>query len=222
MLSYENHRDIAPQCYGKNVIWAMVIAVRLDSNAQHPTWDIAWNQTADLKFNENNHEANIIRVTKNGESWSGGGYLLDSQYSISNESRASFYAQYFLDTVKCSGDGKSDATTEEMWNNVKGEYRQYLSTDVEGEVWKAVADIEGTTIEQAVARYDYIVFFKEYAHDDFMNRLESPGKASYINLPITNENTADYKLAIIIISVISITLIGITTLVINKRRFSKQ
>ena len=217
--SNENlYECIAPKCYGKRVIWAMVIAVRLNSSAEYPSFDFAWNQTQDLNFKEANHEANIIRVTKNGESWSGGGYILDPEYKIANDTRASFYGQYFLDTVACSGDGKTDATTDEMWSLVKDEYKRYLSTTVEGEVWKASADIEGSTLEKAMMRYDYIVFVKEYAHEDFINRAESEGKISLVSIRDNTQNLEQYHYVIILVAVASITLIGTTTLILNKKR----
>ena len=148
-------------------IWSMVIAVRLDPAATSPNWDQKWNQTQDLSYNSMNQNASIIHVNDWNEA------QFDNDNIISEETRVGFYAKYFKDTVKCSGTGASDATTAAMWNAVRDEYDYHLSRLNQGTVWLTHADEEGTEIEQAIARYDYIVFVKGYEHVDFINRAES-------------------------------------------------
>ena len=167
-------------------IWSMVIAVRFDPNATEPSWDQPrWNQTQDISFNSGNHTANMIHIN----SWNEG--QLDTVNIISQESRVNFYGKYFLDTVKCSGTGASDATTGEMWTKVQNAYN-HLSRIAQGVVWTTTANENGNDIEKAMARYDYIVLFKQYDHFDYMNREGSDSKSQYAAVanPITPESNA--------------------------------
>ena len=194
----------------ETTVWNMVIAARIDPAATSPNWDQKWNQTQDLTFVQSNNNANMIRITD----WGSG--EIDSVNIISRESRVSFYGQYFLDTVGCSGTGDSDATTSAMWNAVKDEYKNHLATLIQGDVWTTDADKTGTKIQQAMARYDYIVLYKEYKHEDYINRAASPNASSYAytysNDLITNDNT------IIIVAIITaLSTLTLASLIILKR-----
>ena len=190
-------------------LWNLVIAVRYNPSANQPGWDNVWNQTQNLSFNQNNHTANMIHINGWGEG------QLDTVNIISKETRLEFYGRYFNDTVKCSG-GTSDATTSEMWNAVKAEYKNHLSRIYQGDVWNTDANEEGSLIEQAIARYDYIVFFKQYAHEDFMNRADSTHKTQYLTTfePLIADNNMTY---VLIIAVTAITLIGVSVLLVAKK-----
>ena len=153
-------------------IWNFVKAVRINPIAGEPNWDNKWNETQDLHFNSTNHTLNMIHV--NG--WNSA--ELDSENIISRETRMEFFGRYFINTIKCSGDGESDATTSNMWDALKYEYQSHLASNYQGDFWLAEADEDGTLLEQAAVRYDYIVFYKQYAHEDFVNRAESPNKSS--------------------------------------------
>ncbi|MCR5349001.1 MAG: hypothetical protein K6E59_05300 [Bacilli bacterium] len=150
-------------------LWSMVIAVRFKPAATAPGWNNVWNQTQDLGFNSGNESANVIEV----QDWNRG--ELEAT-PITMAARVGFYGQFFLDTVKCSGTGATDATTSGQWTAVASEYQYHLSRIHAGEVWKAEANQTGTILEQAVARYDEIVFVKGYSHADFMNRVTSEGR----------------------------------------------
>ena len=210
---------IVPQIYGVDTLWGMVIGVRINPEATSPNWEQCWNQTQDLVFNKDNHNSNIIRVTKNGEDWSGGGYLLDSEYSISNQTRAEFYGQYFLDTVTCSGDGDSDATTAEMWTAVEKEYKRHLSTNVEGIIWLATIE-ETDLVSQAMARYDYIVFYKQYSHNDFINRgAENSGKGYHA--PFDASTVTSNQMTILLIVLGSLSAAGIMSIIVIKKKSNR-
>lgn len=198
-------------------IWNMVIAVRYDSTATEPGWNNKWNQTQDLTFNSTNHQSNIINITD----W-GSGEILDQQYRINNDTRLGFFGQYFLDTVTCSGTGNSDATTSTEWNNVKVAYN-HLNRVLQGDVWTATADVNGTLVEQAMARYDYIVFYKQYNHEDFINRQsEGSGRSLTINSPIVVNNIGDNDRLILIIVLASLMTISAFALIILKKYKSRR
>lgn len=210
---------IVPNFYVNNSrnIWNLVIAVRFGAEASSPNWDDhKCNQTGDLSFNSSNENANMIHIS----GWNDG--YIDSENIISDESRVNFYGNYFLNTVSCSGSGNSDATTSEMWNTVKYEYQTHLSRLTQGTVWTTEGNKNGNAIEQAIARYDYIVLYKEYNHEDFINRKDSPNKTEYsafINfLSITKNN----DLAIILISTIAISIVSISMYFIVKRIKAKE
>ena len=198
--------------YGGATVWNMVIAVRLDQNATTPNWDQAYNQTADLKFDSNNQVANMIRVTD----WNSG--YLDKDNPITKQSRLDFYGEYFLDTVACSGTGNSDSTTSEMWTAVQYDYEHQLSRTFQGEVWKTYANTEGTMIQQAMARYDYIVLYKGYNHEDYINRAKSPNKTEYASVAIIDASIqSDSELYIIITVIAILSALSLTSLVILKK-----
>ena len=205
---------IVPQLYGNNTIWNLVIPVRLDPNAETPNWNQKWNQSQDLHFNADNQNANMIRVTD----W---GYAeLDAANVISRAARLEFYGRYFMDTVTCSGTGDSDATTSDMWNTVKYEYQTHLARLYQGDVWKAEGDIESTSLlKQAVARYDYIVLYKQYAHEDFINRAESPN-APTSNYMLRNDDF-DYMPNILVV-IISVSLASVVLITLLKVKRHKQ
>ena len=204
---------IVPSC-GAHV-WGMVIAVRFDSAAQSPNWDQKWNQTQDLKYDAENQNANMVHIS----GWDNG--YLDTDNIISDESRVDFYGDYFLDTVSCSGSGNSDVTTSEQWNAVKNEYVNHLSKTFQGKVWTTIAnkDTEASKIAQAMARYDYIVLYKQYDHEDFINRQDSPNKTEYSNsaLIIDKNIMESNEYMILIISLLALSVLSITALVILKK-----
>ena len=201
-----------------STIWGLVIAVRYNPVAGAPSWENVWNQSNDLVFTAENHNANMIRITD----W-GSGYL-DKDNVISSESRANFYGQYFLDTVKCSGTGATDATTSAQWQAVKDEYHNHLSRLLQGDVWKAKPDEEGSVLEQAVLRYDYIVFYKGYNHADFMNRKESPNKGFAAGAYNVVGDDGSTRNLVIVASLVALASAagGAMVLVSRKKRVSKQ
>ena len=167
-----------------SALWSMAIAVRFDPVATSPSWNNVWNQTQDLGFNADNQNANVIEVLD----WNRGEF---EATPISMASRVNFYGSYFLDTVTCSGTGAYDATTAAIWTKVADEYQYHLSRIFAGEVWKATASETGSLVEQAVARYDEIVFAKKYNHADFMNRATSDGRVvslGALSTPVMDKN----------------------------------
>ena len=198
-------------------IWNMVIAVRFNPDANEPNWDYKWNQTQNLSFNSGNHNANIVRISN----WDNAGEFETD--SISREDRVDYYGRYFLDTVTCSGTGTSDVTTSEQWNAVEGAYN-HLSKLFQGDVWTASADINGTLVEQAMARYDYIVLYRQYNHVDFINRADpSSGADHSISSTIVVNNIEDNdRLTLIIILASMMTISAITLIVLKKYKSHRR
>ena len=193
-------------------LWNMVIAVRLDPAAVSPNWDQAWNQTQNLSFNSGNEKANMIRVSD----WGKG--ELDAENVISKDARIGFYGQYFLDTVKCSGTGDSDATTAQMWNDVNVAYTNHLASLYQGDIWLTDPDEEGAAIAKAMARYDYIVLFKKYSHDDFINRAASPNKTQYSSASVSLAENGGPWMYLMLACVLAGSAFVASFLVINARK----
>ena len=206
---------IVPAYSNNSCLWNLVIAVRFDPVQGEPGWYNAWNQTQNLSFNSGNHNANMIRIND----WDNG--QLDTVNIISRQTRVEFFGRYFLDTVSCSGNGNSDSTTSSMWEAVKNEYVYHLTTDEQGDVWTCAGDEEGSLVAQAMARYDYIIFFKEYNHEDFINRQDSSNKTEYSSIKsviLSNNSNFEYSwLVIMIIALGSITCV-LGLVVIKKRK----
>ena len=205
-------------------LWNMVIAIRFNSVVSEPTWDNEsvniWNRTQNLTFLSSNHQANMIYVNNWNASDSNG--HLDKDNVIAEADRVNFYGKYFLDTVTCSGTGKTDATTSSMWDAVKYAYETHLSNTLQGEVWKAVGDEEGTDVQKAMARYDYIVFYKGYDHEDFINRQDPSSGAVHSASAYTFDNIGESSnMMIIVISILSASVLSMTLLIILKKKKHK-
>ena len=172
-----------------------------------------WNQTQNLSFNPSNHEANMIHV----DDWGHAEY--DTANVISKETRLEFYGRYFLNTVTCSETGAYDATTKAMWDAVENEYTHHLARLYQGDIWMLDPEGKDTLIAQAVARYDCILFQKEYKHSDFINRGKSEGKTRFV--PSAGVNVSTSGLASIII-VSSLLLVGGLASFLFYKRAKKQ
>lgn len=203
---------IVPQYNGQDVYWSMVIGVRFSSSASSLGWSNVLNQTGDQFYNGDDKDCNMLWVnTATGGSWSGGGYI-KKDATISDDTRAGYYGTYFLSQITCSGTGSitSDASN---WTNVKNEYKQHLSTEVEGKVWTSSSAASGTDLVKAMYKYDYIVFFKHYSgYDDFINRATSTGKSFAIStstvLGATVQKTSTIFVVIIVSSVSLLAMVG--------------
>lgn len=208
------YEGIVPKV-SSNTLWNMVIAARFNKDASEPNWDAKYNQTQNLSFNSSNHNANMIRI--NG--WDSG--ELDATNSISKATRLEFFGRYFLDTVTCSGSGASDSTTSAMWNAVKNEYVNHISTPFQGDIWLAEGGGE-SLLSQAITRYDYIIFFKQYDHEDFINRQTSANVTQYSSQYVyRSEKKKDYTVLIVIISVVSLSILG-SVIVLKRKHIIKK
>lgn len=118
------------------------------------------------------------------------------------------YGSFFTDKITCSGSG-SITSAASNWTTVKNFY-DGLTKNVQGEIWNASGSESGSNIEQAMARYDYIVFFKQYSgYNDFINRITSPGKSHSIRVnPLNVSGNVGGTIAIIVISSVSLAAVG--------------
>ena len=118
-----------------------------------------------------------------------------------NYYNATSFATEFLSGTGCDSTGKTAPTVN--WSSMSTKYTTLLFTEDQNTLKNASANESGTTIEQAIARYNYIV--NKYGYTNFMNRSTS---GSYNNFTMVNEET-NYTALIVVISIMSsISLIG--------------
>ena len=140
-------------------------------------------------------------------------------YRLKVSDKADEFAQLFLGAFTCDNSGENKPTfawkvenvTRWSWSLLASEYNNL--TSVEKEQFRlGVASQTGTNIEQAIARYDYIVgkYFKtglDTSFTDFMNRNpKAIGSGKVLSEFIGNSNGA--ALIIIVSTLVSLTAIG--------------
>ncbi len=104
----------------------------------------------------------------------------------------------------------------EVWNHLGGEERwQALSATQQQILIDTNADEEGTTVEQAMARYDYLT--GKYGLNNFIagRTPASFANIAYYDSQVTESSTS--VTIIVIVAVASMTLLGVT-LVLRKRK----
>lgn len=125
------------------------------------------------------------------------------------------FANDFLDNIVC--DGGKTAPDVANWNNVKTNCYDILFSDDRDSLLKGSAGENGIKIEQALARYDYII--KKYnvdkeVYSDYISRFKKTNMAKYATFAYTNN--------IVIIVISSMSLIGIGFILIKERSLSKK
>lgn len=129
----------------------------------------------------------------------------------------------FLETISCSG--KGDQNDKNMiisrWGEVK-EYFLNLSTEYQDAF--SSGELTDPMINEALIRYDYIVFYKGYGVDDFLNRSGNSniyGSKNNINAQYLMNNLTNDSIVNLVILCSSICVISLTTILvimIKKRR----
>jgi hypothetical protein len=111
---------------------------------------------------------------------------------------AEAYAQQFLSSTdtQCA----ALAVTLSSWSSLQTSFES-LSGDSKNALLLATANVNGTYVQKAAARYDYIV--QKYGYSNFINRNYLNAK----NVDTLNENPSSL-IGVGIISIISIGLVG--------------
>ena len=91
------------------------------------------------------------------------------QFDLSTGNNAESFASLFLSEILCDSTGASAPAYRNVsiWNDLFAVYSQLDDTEKLA-LKNAAANESGTTVEQAMARYDYIV--AKYAYTNFINR----------------------------------------------------
>lgn len=135
-------------------------------------WDNKWSQTTDITAGYGFNPF-LVTYLKNYQTGGNEDWLVGD-----DEATANIYGALFLNNVTCSGSG-SITSSSSAWTTVSNVYSG-LSTLVQYILWEGTAASSGDYYKQALNRYDYIVFYKQYSgYTDFINRSTSSGKMSY-------------------------------------------
>ena len=135
----------------------------------------------------------------------------------------SWFPSYFLETISCSGRG--DQNDKNMITSRWGEVKEYfLNLSTEYQDAFSSGELTDPMTNEALIRYDYIVFYKGYGVDDFLNRSGNSNiygsknniNAQYLMNNLTNDSTV--TLVIICSSICVISLTTILVIMIKKRR----
>ena len=92
-----------------------------------------------------------------------------AQFSLSDSVTAATFAQEFLDNMTCDATGASAPTFASgyTWADFQVTFSQLPSSEQQT-LQSATANESGTVVEQAMARYDYVV--AKYSYNNFINR----------------------------------------------------
>ena len=163
---------------------------------------VVHNQTTDVSVNLSGGLTKLLST--------GGDYNKD-WYDTTDAEKASFYGTYFYESIKCSGTGSRSFTSSD-WEEVSNTFSD-LPSAVQTMIRDQAGKIEdGTDLEMAVYRYDYLVFYKtSYGYTDFMLRDGTPNQTQFRNalITITSNQQNNSALTITVISAISlVSIIG--------------
>lgn len=154
-------------------------------------------------------------------------------YKLKTSSKTDAFAQTFLGAFTCDNSGVNkptftikEGTTYWSWTLLATEYDTLNA--VEKEAFRlGVASKTGTTIEQALARYDLVVgkYFKggldtELISSDFMNRNPAP-LAGSAEVSVVYSNNSASTIIIVVVALTSITSIGVLLVIKRKRSLVK-
>ena len=120
------------------------------------------------------------------------------------------FSSYFLNNVTCDASGETPPTGVE-WSTIESKYNLLFISD-QSTLLSSSADKSGTEIEQAMAKYDYIV--AKYGVDeykDFITREPEP-----LLIATSNDIDASYNV-IIVISVITASSVLLCTCILIKK-----
>ncbi len=126
-----------------------------------------------------------------------------AEFELASALTAEQFATQLLDVIACDGTGETAPTLNYnyTWADLKALFNQ-LDPSEQTTLKSASANPEGTTIENAMARYDIVV--AKYGYENFISRAVS-SSANRMNL-VVDSNTM--IIVITIVSVISITALA--------------
>ena len=117
---------------------------------------------------------------------------------------ATEFASYFLDNIGCDEDGIDSPSGN--WTTLSNKFDTLFISD-QNELKDASADEDGSTIEHAMATYDYIV--KKYGTSTYSNFISRAGLSSNFITPYMKKNEQE-TIAIVVVmsSLLSVTILG--------------
>ena len=152
----------------------------------------------------------------------GGVYEITNPEKVASNTSAITFALDFIsqtDGVCTEYDGVADngEALEAIWSGLSSSFSS-LFDNQKSILMGADANEEGTNLEKAVARYDYLV--GKYGLDNFITgRTPAAGSVSNIRANTTNTNSS--TIIIVVVAITSITSIGVLLVIKRKRSLIK-
>ena len=126
------------------------------------------------------------------------------KFELEETLTAEAFATTFLDSITCDSTGATPPTFTKTWSELKALYNTLDDT----EKAKLLGTSESTVINNAMARYDYIIGkYGTATYEDFIGR--NPAPLSVRGWTINPLNETSVIPAIIIVSIAAITTIGV-------------
>lgn len=180
------------------VLCTRVIVTRNSSSGSG--WNNKYNQTADMTTNYGFNPLYTTQVlssqTDDNQNWS----------SLGATETASEFGYYFMDKITCNNGITAPNVTN--WNATKTFY-DGLTSDVQDTASNAIASESGNNIQQAVARYDYIVRkYGSSTYNDYLERNPSAGGNGALISLLSIKGSSTSMIIIILSSIIAISAVG--------------
>ncbi len=180
------------------VLCTRVIVTRNSSSGSG--WGNRYNQTTNMTTNYGFNPLYTTQVlsstTDSNQDWS----------NLDALSTASEFGYYFTSKIVC--DNGVTAPSVNNWNATKNFY-DGLTDHVQRTVKAATANTSGTNIEQAVARYDYIVRkYGSSTYNDYLVRNPSTGSNGALIYLLSIKGNSASTIIIISSSILAISAVG--------------
>lgn len=134
---------------------------------------------------------------------------------------AESFANEFNSNLVCDASGNSEPSYEgeKSWTSFQSFYNG-LDAEEQGRLHDADANEGGSEIEQAMARYDYVVGkYGDTKYPNFINRAVNPVAGA--RLITGNINSSSSTIIIVVVALTSITSIGVLLVIKRKRSLVK-
>ena len=154
---------------------------------------------------------------------------ITSHENISSQGIYDSFGRYFLSMCPCSGRG--DETDREnvssSWTRIKNG-KIFTDSRIPSELkdyFSSYDMIDTSDFSLAIQRYDYIIFYKKYELDDFLNRSSLVGSRyksrDYNPLSFAKEENTQTLVLIISSSVVLLSITALSILIIKKRKLKE-
>lgn len=162
-----------------------------------------------LRFNSSNAGAERFGFYNSGT-------VNVSLYKLVESNAASDYADLFLETVVCDGQGN---ITSNDWDALATSFSDLSGAD-KAQFIEGTASETGSNIQQCLARYDYIVGkYGSTTYADFMSRNPTFAARQVQIYSSADNNTA--ITVVIIVSLVSVTSLGVLIILKKRKTISK-
>ena len=188
---------------GKEYITIDINGTHINFNFGTSIPSVEWKYSNDYGFIYQTINGTDYTIGSTGTYGTFAGYKAndDGLFKVQFMETAETYSYHFLNNMTCDSTGKNSPIFEDgySWSNLKTKFSALVS--VESNILVNSSSSEnGTIIEQAMKRYDYLV--EKYGYENFIGRNVSP-KNSLV-LTISNDNQNNILVIFIILGLVTV------------------